>query len=183
MAYLGGIMLILLITLTCVSVLGRSLNGLFHSSFAEHLAPAFSKWALASGIGPVNGDFELIETGVAFSIFAFLPLCQFSGAHASVDIFTSKMSGWTERLLQFLIDVVFAAVLLLIAVQLYSGMASKMRSGQTTFLLEFPLWWAYGLSMIGAAVAAVVAVYIALVRTVELVSGNSVLPVRPSSGH
>ena len=141
MAYIGGIMLVLLVILTCVSVVGRSLNGILHGDFFQTVAPAFAAWAIDSGVGPVNGDYELIEAGVAFAIFAFLPLCQTSNAHAAVEIFTRSMSPRFNRILQLIIDTVFALVLLLIAVQLYSGMLSKMNSGQTTFLLEFPVWW------------------------------------------
>lgn len=175
MAYLGGIMLVALIFLTCISVAGRSLNGWLHSDFIEGLAPGFASWALGLGIGPVNGDFELIEAGVAFSIFAFLPLCQISGGHASVDVFTSNLSPRKDRILRFITDLVFALVMLLLAVQLYSGLQSKMRSGQTTFLIEFPLWWAYALSMVGAATAAVVAIYVAIIRGRELISGQPIL--------
>ena len=176
MAYLGGIMLVLLIVLTCVSVVGRSLNGIFHSGFFESLAPGFAKWALDIGVGPVNGDFELIEAGVAFSIFAFMPLCQITRGHASVEILTKKFSPFINYLLQFIIDMMFALVLLLVAVQLYSGMQSKMRSGQTTLLLEFPVWWGYALCLVGAFAAAAVAFYIAFIRSAELYKKKAILP-------
>lgn len=175
-AYLGGLVLIALILLTCVSVVGRSLNGLLHGAFFSSVAPSFAQWAIDSGIGPVNGDFELIEAGVAFSIFAFLPLCQITGSHASVDIFTKGLSPSVNRLLQFTIDTIFALVLLLIAVQLYSGMHSKIRSGQTTLLLEYPVWWGYAFCMIGATIAAVVGVYVAFVRAAELFGRKQILP-------
>ena len=181
MAYLGGAMLVLLIAITCVSVIGRSLNGLLHGSYFQELAPELAQWALDVGIGPVNGDYELIEAGVAFAIFAFLPLCQLTNSHASVEIFTKSLSPFINRCLQFVIDWVFALVLILIAVQLYSGMLSKMRSGQTTLLLEFPLWWAYSISLIGAVIAAVVAVYVAGIRTVELVQGKSIMETEAQS--
>lgn len=183
MAYIGGTMLVALILLTCISVIGRSLNGVLHSTIVQNTAPDFATWALDFGIGPVNGDYELLEAGVAFAIFAFLPLCQISNAHASVEIFTRAMSARVNSLLQFIIDTVFALVLLLIAVQLYSGMLSKMRSGQTTFLLEFPVWWGYALSMIGAAVAAAVALYIAIVRSIEFFAKKTILPSTESAQH
>ena len=72
---------------------------------------------------------------------------------------------------------------LLLAVQLLAGMQSKLRSGQTTFLLQFPVWWGYALSLVGAVVAAVVAVYLAVMRTVELVTGRSVLPADLGADH
>lgn len=183
MANLGGAMLVILIVLTCVSVVGRSLNGMMHSGFIESVAPGFAKWALDLGVGPVNGDFELIEAGVAFSIFAFIPLCQITGGHASVEIFTKALSPFVNRILQFIIDVLFALVLLLIAVQLYSGLQSKMRSGQTTLLLEFPVWWAYALSLTGAVIAAAVAIYIAVIRSAELFGNKTILPSMQGEQH
>lgn len=182
MAYLGGCVLVALIMLTCVSVLGRSLNGILHSEFLQSFAPALAQRALDLGIGPVNGDFELIESGVAFAIFAFLPLCQITNGHATVEIFTSKFPLAINRALQFIIDSVFALVLILIAVQLHGGMQSKMRSGETTFLLEFPLWWAYCASLAGAAIAAVVAIYVAFARAQE-VFGNRVVLDTPVSAN
>jgi TRAP-type C4-dicarboxylate transport system permease small subunit len=183
MAYIGGAMLVLLVILTCVSVIGRSLNGLLHGDLFQTMAPAFATWAIDLGVGPVNGDYELIESGVAFAIFAFLPLCQITNGHAAVEIFTRKFSPWFNRVLQFVIDAVFAAVLLLIAVQLYSGMLSKMKSGQTTFLLEFPVWWAYALSMTGAVVASAVGLFVAIVRLLELLGNKSMLPSAESAQH
>ncbi|WP_226781486.1 TRAP transporter small permease [Oceaniglobus trochenteri] len=158
MAWLGGLVLLALILLTCVSVTGRALSG------------------LSPGIGPVRGDFELIEAGIAFCIFAFLPLCQITGGHATVEIFTTRWSGAANRWRQMLTDVTFAAVLIVIAIQLAAGMESKLRSGQTTFLLEFPLWWAYGASLAGACVAAMVATYIAMLRLAELALRRPLLP-------
>lgn len=183
MAYVGGTMLVLLVILTCVSVVGRSLNGLLHGDLFQTMAPAFATWAIDRGVGPVNGDYELIEAGVAFAIFAFLPLCQITNGHAAVEIFTKALSPRFNRALQFAIDSVFAAVLLLIAVQLYSGMLSKMNSGQTTFLLEFPVWWAYALSMTGAVVASAVGIYVAIVRLLELLGKKSSLPAAESAQH
>ena len=102
-------------------------------------------------------------------------LCQITGGHAAVDIFTDKLPPRINRILRAVIEVVFAAVLVLIAVQLASGMMSKLRSGQTTFLLQFPLWWAYALSLTGAVAAAVVGVYMALVRITEALRNQTIL--------
>ena len=183
MAYLGGLMLVVLIVIICTSILGRSLNGILHSDQVMSVVPAFARWLIDAGIGPINGDFELVEAGVAFAIFAFLPLCQITGGHASVDIFTSSFSPRFNRVLQMLIDLLFACVLILIAVQLFGGLQSKLRSGQTSFLLEFPVWWGYALCMFGAVAAALVSVYIAAMRIVGVVTGQDMLPQMEGAEH
>ena len=174
-AILGGIVLTLLIILTCISIAGRLLSGLFHSDFMERVAPGFSRWMLDVGVGPVNGDFELVEAGVAFAIFAFIPICQISSGHASVDVFTSRLSPFSNRILRMVTEVVFAAVLVLIAWRLFDGMSSKMRYGETTFLLQFPIWWAYAASFFGSVIAAIVGVYMASVRIYEAFTGRIVI--------
>lgn len=182
-AQLGGFVLAGLIILTCLSIAGRSLNTMLHAELVQTLMPGFAAMLLDWGIGPINGDFELVEAGMAFAIFAFLPLCQLNGGHASVDIFTSKMSSRANRTLRAVIEVVFAAVVVLIAWQLFEGMESKRNSAQTTFLLEFPIWWAYAVSLVAAVVAAVVAVFVALLRVAESVTGNPVLPPDLEADH
>lgn len=175
MALLGGLVLTALILLICVSVLGRSLNTLLHGWIGD-IAPGLSESLLALGVGPINGDFEIVEAGVAFAIFAFLPLCQLNSGHAVVDIFTSKLSPQTNRVLQMVAEVVFAAVLVLIAVQLFSGMLAKLRFGENTFILQFPVWWGYAASFCAALVAAIVGLYMAVVRIRECISGKEILP-------
>ncbi|MGR3617741.1 MAG: TRAP transporter small permease [Paracoccaceae bacterium] len=172
MAVMGGVVLSLLILLTCLSILGRSLIGIFHSDWMEQFAPALSDWIINLGVGPINGDFELVEAGVAFAVFAFLPLCQITAGHASVDIVTNHFSKNTNRFLRMVTEILFASILVLIAVRLGAGLLSKFGNGETSFLLEFPVWWAYCLSFVAASVAAVVGCYMACIRVVEFATGR-----------
>ena len=172
MAMVGGAVLSLLIVLTCISIAGRSLNGILHSDFMMSVAPGLARWLIDLGIGPVNGDFELVEAGVAFAIFAFIPLCQITSGHASVDIVANALPRGVNRFLRMVIEVTFAAVLVLIAWRLYAGMISKQSYGETSFLLQFPVWWAYAASLFAAVVAAIVGVYMGAVRTYEFFTGR-----------
>nr|WP_214650057.1 TRAP transporter small permease [Palleronia pontilimi] len=176
MAWLGGAMLLILIVMTCVSILGRSLNGMLHGDAVTSIAPGLARWLLDLGIGPIQGDFELVEAGVAVAIFSFLPYCTLTGGHASVDIFTAKLPPRANRILQMCIDTLFAAVLVLIAVQLGAGTLSKMNSGQLSFLLQFPIWWGYAACLPGAWLAAVVGIYLAAMRMAETAAGRAILP-------
>lgn len=175
MAILGGIVLTALVLLTCVSVLGRGINGFLHWDPIETFIPAVSGWLLERGVGPVWGDYELVEAGVAFAIFAFIPLCQITAGHATVDIFTARLPKRINRVIQMVVDVVFAAVLILIAWRLFEGMLSKRQYGETTFLLQFPIWWSYLISLVASVVAAIVGVYMAGVRIAELLTMRTIV--------
>jgi len=181
MAVLGGLVLITLILLVCTSVLGRSVGTVLHGAFMQTNFTDFSNWALGVGIGAINGDFELVEAGVAFAIFAFLPLCQLSGSHATVDVLTSKLSLRSNQVLKMISECLFALVLGLIAWRLFAGMEAKQRYGETTFLLQFPIWWAYAASFLGAALAALVSIYMAIIRILEALSGKELLTENESA--
>ena len=174
-AVIGGLVLTCLILITCLSILGREINSLMHGDVMQWLAPGLAEALLGTGVGAISGDFELVEAGMAFAIFAFLPLCQVTAGHASVDILANLLPMGVRRVLIFLIEVLFAIVLIVIANQLASGMWRLERNGTTTFLLEFPVWWAYALSLSGAVLAAIAGVYMALVRLYELITGTPVV--------
>ena len=173
MAILGGLVLTALVLMTCLSVAGRFMNGWLHSGILA--GTGLSDAILALGVGPVNGDFELVEACMAFVIFAFMPLTQLRDGHASVDVFTNLLGDRANRTLIAVWAVVFALVLVLIAWQLGAGMLAKRSYGETTYLIQFPIWWAYAGALSGAIVAAFVAVYVAMVRVSELITGDTIL--------
>jgi TRAP-type C4-dicarboxylate transport system permease small subunit len=180
---LGRIVLCALIVMVCLSILGRSLNSVLHGDAVHAAVPSLANWVLAAGIGPINGDFELVEAGMAFAIFAFMLLCHLGGGHASVDIFTQKLPLRANRFLRMVIEIVFAAILIIIAYQLFQGMLSKYETGQTSFLLQFPVWWGYALSAVASIVAAVIGVYVASIRVLEFTTGTAILPVEMGADH
>tara|TARA_R110002073_G_scaffold162063_2_gene317803 strand:+ start:81 stop:662 length:582 start_codon:yes stop_codon:yes gene_type:complete len=175
-ALAGGLVLIVLILMTTFSIIGRSLNKLMHGDFFQQKMTGFAQWLLDLGIGEINGNYELLEAGVAFAIFSFLPICQLYGAHATVDIFTSFLSSRTNRWIVAFWEVVLAAVILLIVNQLFGGMERYIRNGQTTLFLQFPVWWAYAASFAAGIVACIIAVYCAALRIGEAVTGRNLLP-------
>ncbi len=182
-AIVGGVVLTLLVILTCVSVLGRGLNTLGHSEILTGMAPGMAKALIASGVAPVTGDFELVEAGIAFAIFAFLPICQLYGGHATVDVFTSFLSARKNRMIRTFWEVVLSAIILLITWRLFAGMMDKMRYGETTFLLQFPVWWSYAASLVAALIASVVAIYCAVARVLNLLTGREFLPQSEGAAH
>ena len=166
LAIVGGSVLCCLIAITCLSVFGRFLNTLGHTAFiAEYLQ--FLERSL-QGFGPINGDYELVEAGVAFAIFCFLPWCQLKRGHASVELLSSVLPRSIDRLLTFLWELLFAAVLVLLTWRLGIGMGDKMRYEETTFLLQMPIWWAYAACLFAGVIASLIAVYSSWLRLQEL---------------
>lgn len=183
MAVLGGLVLTFLVVLTCLSVLGRGLNTLGHSAFLTSLSEAVATALIATGVAPITGDFELVEAGIAFAIFAFLPYAQLHHGHATVDIFATSFPHWFNRFLIVFWEFALSAVIVLITWRLFAGMQGKMSNGETTFLLQFPVWWAYGASFIAACTASIVAVYCAVARVLDIVTGRSHLPNSEGAHH
>ncbi len=160
MALLGGVVLCLVVVMVCISVSGRELSDL---AFSGWIGGA-GEWLIARGVGPILGDFELVEAGVAFAIFAFLPLTQLNGAHAKVDVFAKAMGPRTSGALSTFWSVVMALIIVLITWRLFVGMQDKMRYGETTYLIQFPIWWAYAASLAAAVSASIVSIYCAAMR-------------------
>ncbi len=156
MALLGGAVLCLLVLMVCVSVSGRELSDFAHASNVS--------WLIDAGVGPILGDFELVEAGIAFAIFAFLPITQLKGAHAQVDVFTNGMGPRVNNALATFWTVIMAVIIVLITWRLFVGMQDKMRYGETTYLIQFPIWWAYAASLVAAIAASIVSLYCAAQR-------------------
>jgi TRAP-type C4-dicarboxylate transport system permease small subunit len=154
LAVAGGIGLTAITLITVFSVTGRAF--------------------LAYGLGPVPGDFELVEAGTAFAIFAFLPWAHLARGHASVEILTMSFSATANRV----IDVIGDALMLLIAVVLtyqhWLGTLDKIAYRETTFILRFPIWWAYAAGLVGAVAFVVIAAFCLVRSLAALKSGQSV---------
>jgi TRAP-type C4-dicarboxylate transport system permease small subunit len=181
-ALIGGLVLLALILLTTLSILGRSLSKLFHSAFFNDHLQGFAGWMLGLGIGEINGNYELLEAGVAFAIFAFLPICQLYGVHATVDVFTSFLSRRVNLWIAAFWEVVLTLVILLIIWRLSEGMMRYIKNGETTLFLQFPVWWSYACSFAAGVVAVIVAFYCAVMRVLEAWRGQVLLP-HEDGGH
>ena len=138
-ALAGGLVLVALVGLTCVSIAGRALSGV--------------------GLGPVPGDYELVEIGIGFAVFAALPWCHFNRGNATVELFAPLLGERLNRALDALIDLAVLAVAALLAWRLAVGMLDKKAFFETTFILGLEIWQAYALCLAGAAVFCIVALW------------------------
>lgn len=131
-AIAGGIVLVAITLMIVVSISGRALIGL--------------------GLGPVPGDFELVEMGTAVAVLFFLPWTYLKGGHATVDLLYMHLPAWAKHAVVIVSDLLMLAVWLVLTWKLYEGMVEKKQYMETTFILAMPLWWAYAACLVGAVI-------------------------------
>jgi len=163
LAILGGVVLVAITVMTVVSITGRTL--------------------IPFGLAPVPGDFELVEAGTAFAVFAFLPWCQLNRSHATVDLFTNYLSAAANRWIDLASEILMALVTILIAWRLWVGMFDKIAYHETTFILQFPVWWGFAVCAAATIVGVVVALYLVVVRAFEVARGRSLLDAGQGAVH
>ena len=175
-AIIGGLILIVLVVLTTLSIIGRTINKMMHSDLAETMLGSLSRSIIDLGVGEINGNYELLEAGVAFAIFSFFPICQLYNNHATVDVFTSAMPPRALSVLRAFWEVVLSVTIIFITWRLYEGMQRYIGNGETTLFLEMPVWWSYAASFVAAVVACIIATYCAVMRVTEAATGQTILP-------
>ena len=119
-AVAGGVITLLVMILTVVSVVGRG--------------------ALSA---PLLGDSEIVEVGIAIAIFSFLPYCQIRGANVIVDFFTMRMDPRSRAGLDAAMNAVCFACVAVLTWRLAVGGLAVFRGGDNSMFLRIPLWWGY----------------------------------------
>ena len=155
-AVLGGLLALATASLVIVSVLGRWLSGM---PWAQSAASA-----LGFTLGPVNGDFEMVQMATAVAIFAFLPYTQARRGNIFVDTFTGWMPRRSNAIVDAFWDLVYAGMMALLTWCLAVGTIEHYQSGQTTMLLQIIAWPAIAISTMLLAVLTCVAVSTAIAR-------------------
>lgn len=62
-------------------------------------------------------------------------------------------------MLNVIVDLGMLIAAVLIAWRLYLGMTDKLRYGETTFIMQLPVWWGYAASLVGAVAFALVTAF------------------------
>lgn len=148
LALAGGVALLGMTLLTVVSVTGRGL--------------------IAIGLGPVPGDYELVEMAAAFAVFSFLPWCQLQRGHVTVDLFLAPLGRRVNLVADLIGNLLLTAAAGVIAWRLWLGLQDRLAFGETSFILGIPLWIGYVLASFGAALFVVVSLHTALRSLREL---------------
>ena len=120
LALAGGVLLLVAVVLSVTSISGRYV---------------FS--------APVPGDYELVELICAVAVFLFFPYTHSIGGNLTAEFFTSGLPRRWRIALDIIHDTIFALVAALLAWRLGSGMLDKMDNGDSSLLLQIPLWWPY----------------------------------------
>ncbi len=135
MAWFGAVVLTAIALMSVVSIAGRAL-----STF---------------GLGPVPGDFELVEAGTALAVFCFLPWCHLKGGHAVVDMLWNSYPAPMQRTLEILADTLMFVVWALLIWRMGIAMEEYRHNAEVSFILQMPVWWGYAASMVPAVVGLV----------------------------
>lgn len=91
------------------------------------------------GFGAISGDFELVKIAVAVSVFCFLPFTQMRRGNIMVDTFTSGLPRKANRRIDAFWDLVFGAMVALLAWCTMNGAQEAMASGLNSMVLGLPL--------------------------------------------
>jgi TRAP-type C4-dicarboxylate transport system permease small subunit len=125
---LSGALLIIAILLTCFSILGRSL--------------------MFAGLSSIPGDYEMVEMFCGLAVFAFMPFCQLSRGHISVDLLIAPLGPKAEAWTQLLGDIVITGLVILLSWRHLHGVLDKYEFEETSFILEIPIWWPYAIAQL-----------------------------------
>lgn len=143
-ALFGGSVLVALALMVCTSVVLR-----------------------ATGFSPIQGDFELLQVGLAIAVGGFLPWCHLKGGNIFIDFVTARATTRTQRRLEAFAGVLVAIMMALVAWRAGIGALAAKASGEVTMIRGFPLWISYMLMTPGLALTSLVALEIAWRRWQE----------------
>lgn len=136
LAWFGALVLVAIAIMTVVSIVGRALS--------------------FTGLGPVPGDFELVEAGTALAVFCFMPWCHLKSGHAAVDMLWKSYPAPMRRVLEVLSDALMLLVWLVLVWRMGIATLDYRDNGEVSFILQMPVWWGYVSSMIPALIGCVV---------------------------
>lgn len=136
LALAGGLVFVVLVAMSIVSIVGRKLAA-----------------------APVPGDVELLQMCAAFACASFFAYCHLIGGDVKVDFFTARASAATVRVLDAAGSLLFALVGAALAWRTWDGAMAVREAGESSVVLGWPLWVAQVLMVPGFALMAVAGAY------------------------
>ncbi len=116
-ALAGGVMFILMIGLSVVSIVGRKL------------------WS-----SPINGDLELLQMGTGVAAAAFFPYCTLMNEHLRVEFFTASLSERAHSILDGFANLLLALVMAVLAWRGSIQAHEIYEAGEVTVMRDIPVW-------------------------------------------
>lgn len=117
LAVFGGLTLVLIVSVSFLSILGRFL---------------FSS--------PLLGDFELVEIGCGVAIAAFLPICHLQKGNVIVDFVTAGFPPAINTFLDAFSALLFGLVAAFFTWRMYYGAQDMYRYNEESMLLQISIW-------------------------------------------
>lgn len=105
---------------------------------------------------PIEGDYELVEMGMAVAIFLCFPYCHLTGTNLVAEFFSTGFGPRTKLALDALSDAVFALVAGVFTWRLVIGLGRKIAQHDTTMLLEIPVWIGFAIAVLAMAMLTLV---------------------------
>jgi len=134
LAVFGGIVLLSILVMVSISISLRAL-----------------------GMMPIQGDFELLQVGLAIVVGSFLPWCHGHGGNMFVDFVTKTLPIRRQCQLDALAGLLVFVMLSIIAWRSGAGAIASKASGEITMIRGFPIWISYALMVPGLTLTAIVA--------------------------
>lgn len=133
LAILGGLVFVAQVAMSIVSIVGRKL------------------WSL-----PVPGDVEMLQMSAAFATASFFAWCHLQRGDVRVDFFTRSLPPAAVHALDGLGSLLVAVFGFVIAWRTGAGALSLKEAGETSTILEWPMWLAQmamvpGFALLGLA--------------------------------
>ena len=149
LAMAGGLIFVLLVIMSIVSIVGRKL---------------FS--------APVPGDVEILQMAAACASASFFAYCHLSGGDVRVDFFTANASPRTTHSLDAAGSLLVACFGALISWRAAVGALSVKAVGETSMILGWPLWIAQLLMVPGFVLLALAGAYMAAAHVKRIFEPN-----------
>ncbi len=121
-AFAGGLVFIALVLMSVVSIVGRKLFN-----------------------APVPGDVELLQLCAAFASATFFAYCHLMHGDVKVDFFTANMTSSRRLVLDSVGSLLVGLLGTLLAWRTAAGAISLKEAGETSAILELPVWLAQAL--------------------------------------
>ncbi|WP_210259978.1 TRAP transporter small permease [Martelella sp. HB161492] len=105
---------------------------------------------------PILGVNEIVQFLSVLTVMLALPLCTLADGHVNVDIFDRHLGEIGRRLADLLARLLSGGVLYVLARRAFLKALDAHEFGDTTNMLDLPLWPTYALIALGAALCVAV---------------------------